>query len=65
MCARRANSLRRRHDRLRHTAGLNSEVFDALLTCDMDEGSQERLLRLSFSEQEAAELSSPHTQNFV
>ena len=26
-----ANAVRRRHDALRHTAGLNEEVFDALL----------------------------------
>ncbi|MGA2135347.1 MAG: hypothetical protein ABSH50_23915 [Bryobacteraceae bacterium] len=29
--SRLANSVRRRHDVLRHTAGLNSEVFDALI----------------------------------
>jgi hypothetical protein len=31
VCARLANSVRRRHDVLRHTAGLNAEVFDALI----------------------------------
>jgi len=82
-----ADSVRRRHDALQHTAGLNAEVFDALvliaagswnpedlrrghqrvmeLTKDMDEGRQKRLRRLGFSEQEAAELSSLHTRNFM
>lgn len=72
---------------LRHTAGLNAEVFDALLllaagswntdalrqghqrvmdlTRDMDRGRKSRLLRLGFSEAEAAELSSLHTRNFM
>jgi hypothetical protein len=72
---------------LRHTAGLNAEVFDALLllaagswntdalrqghqrvmdlTRDMDQGRKSRLLRLGFSEAEAAELSSLHTRNFM
>jgi hypothetical protein len=31
ICTRLANSVRRRHDALRHTAGLNAEVFDALI----------------------------------
>jgi hypothetical protein len=87
VCSRLANSVRRRHDALRHTAGLNGEVFDALilmaagswehaslreghrrvmqLTREMDEGRQARLKRLGFSEQEAAELSSMHTRNFM
>ena len=87
VCSRLANSVRRRHDVLRHTAGLNAEVFDALilmasgsweharlreghqrvmqLTQDMDEGRQTRLKRLGFNEQEAAELSSLHTRNFM
>ena len=82
-----ANSVRRRHDALRHTAGLNAEVFDALilmaagsweharlreghervvqLTRDMDEGRQRRLKRLGFSDEEAVELSSLHTRNFM
>jgi hypothetical protein len=82
-----ADSVRRRHDALQHTAGLNAEVFDALvliaagswdpedlrrghqrvmdLTKEMDEGRQKRLRRLGFSEQEAAELSSLHTRNFM
>jgi hypothetical protein len=85
--SRLANSVRRRHDVLRHTAGLNAEVFDALLlmaagsweperlregyrrvvqlTRDMDEGRQKRLLRLGFDDQEAAELSSLRTRNFM
>jgi hypothetical protein len=82
-----ADSVRRRHDALQHTAGLNAEVFDALvllaagswdpedlrrghqrvmdLTKEMDEGRQKRLRRLGFSEEEAAELSSLHTRNFM
>jgi hypothetical protein len=87
VCSRLANSVRRRHDLLRHTAGLNAEVFDALilmaagsweharlreghqslmqLTREMDEGRQSRLRKLGFNEQEAAELSSLHTRNFM
>jgi hypothetical protein len=82
-----ADAVRRRHDALQHTAGLNAEVFDALvliaagswdsedlrrghqrvmeLTKEMDEGRQRRLRRLGFSEEEAAELSSLHTKNFM
>jgi hypothetical protein len=82
-----AAAVRRRHDVLRHTAGLNAEVFDALLLLaagswntdalrqghqrvmdlirDMDQGRKSRLLRLGFSEAEAAELSSLHTRNFM
>ena len=82
-----ADAIRRRHDALRHTAGLNDEVFDALLLMaagswehdalrqgsrrvaqlmhDMDEGRRKRLLRLGFSEKEAAELSALHTRNFM
>jgi hypothetical protein len=82
-----ADAVRNRHDALQHTAGLNAEVFDALvllaagswdpedlrrghqrvmdLTKEMDEGRQKRLRRLGFSEQEAAELSSLHTRNFM
>lgn len=85
--ARLAAAVYRRHDALRHTAGLNAEVFDALmlmaagswkhadlrkghqrvmdLTREMDEGRKSRLLRLGFSEQEADELSSLHTRNFM
>jgi hypothetical protein len=82
-----AAAIRRRHDALRHTAGLNAEVFDALLlmaagswehaalrhghrrlmqlTLDMDEGRRKRLMRLGFADEEAAELSSLHTRNFM
>ena len=82
-----ADAVHRRHDALRHTAGLNAEVFDALilmaagswdrdnlrqghqrvmdLTRDMDDGRKSRLLRLGFPEQDAAELSSLHTRNFM
>jgi hypothetical protein len=82
-----ADAIRRRHDALRHTAGLNAEVFDALLlmaagswehdalregygrlhrlTRDMDDGRQRRLIRLGFTESEAAELSALHTRNFM
>jgi hypothetical protein len=82
-----AAAVHRRHDILQHTAGLNAEVFDALLLLaagswetdalrsghlrvmdlirDMDEGRKGRLLRLGYSEAEAAELSSLHTRNFM
>jgi hypothetical protein len=85
--ARLAAAVHRRHDALRHMAGLNAEVFDALilmaagswapddlrqghrrvmqLTRDMDEGRKKRLLRLGFGAEEAAELSSLHTRNFM
>jgi TusA-related sulfurtransferase len=87
LVSRLANSVRRRHDALRYTAGLNAEVFDALilmaagswehanlqqghrrvieLTRDMDEGRQKRLRRLGFNDEEAVELSSLHTRNFM
>lgn len=77
----------RRNDVLAHTAGLNEEVFDALIllaagSCepadlrrgwdavqslerDMDEGRQEHLARLGFTETEAAELAALHTRNFM
>ena len=82
-----ADAIRRRHDALRHTAGLNAEVFDALLlmaagswehdalrtgygrllqlTQEMDDGRRKRLMRLGFSDGEAAELSALHTRNFM
>jgi hypothetical protein len=82
-----ADAIRRRHEALRHTSGLNAEVFDALLlmaagswehadlregyrrvvqlTHDMDEGRRKRLMRLGFTELEAAELSGLHTRNFM
>jgi hypothetical protein len=82
-----ADAIRRRHEALRQTSGLNAEVFDALLlmaagswehadlreghrrvmqlTRDMDEGRRKRLMRLGFTELEAAELSELHTRNFM
>jgi len=82
-----AEAIRRRHEALRHTAGLNADVFDALLlmaagswdhadlragyrrvmqlTDDMDEGRRKRLMRLGFTEVDAAELSGLHTRNFM
>ncbi len=85
--ARLAAAVHRRHDALRHMAGLNAEVFDALILMaagswapddlrqghrrvmqlmrDMDEGRKKRLLRLGFGAEEAAELSSLHTRNFM
>ena len=82
-----ADAIRRRHEALRQTSGLNAEVFDALLlmaagswehadlreghrrvmqlTRDMDEGRRRRLMRLGFTELEAAELSELHTRNFM
>jgi len=85
--ARLASAVRRRHDMLRHTAGLNAEVFDALqllasgsyapaalreghrkiraLLADMDAARQNNLERLGFDPQEAADLSSLHTRNFM
>ena len=82
-----AAAIRGRHEALRHTSGLNAEVFDALLlmaagswehadlqqgyrrviqlTRDMDEGRRKRLMRLGFTEPEAAELSALHTRNFM
>ncbi len=80
-------AVERRHDALVDTAGLNQDVFDALITLsagewtpaairrgyrqvqalqqDMDEGRQHRLLRLGFPADEAVELSSLHTRNFM
>ena len=82
-----ANAVRQRFQQLQHTAGLNEEVFDALvllaagswehddlrrgfdlvvsLKDDMDRGRRSRLARLGFDEEEAAELSSLHTRNFM
>lgn len=82
-----ANAIERRFHQLQHTAGLNEEVFDALvllaagswqlddirrgfdlvvaLVQEMDKGRRTRLVRLGFSEDEAAELSSLHTRNFM
>lgn len=85
--ARLRAAVERRHDALANTAGLNQDVFDALITLaagewtprairrghekvrllqqEMDEGRQHRLLRLGFPADEAAELSSLHTRNFM
>ena len=85
--ARLAAAVRGRDASLQHTAGLNEEVFDALvllsagsfdpadlrrgharvveLRGEMDRGRRRRLVRLGFSDGDAAELSSLHTQNFM
>jgi hypothetical protein len=82
-----AAAIERRHAALSHTAGLNAEVFDALvmiaagawepaairrghaavvgLQKDMDAGRRTRLVRLGFSVERAAALSSLHTRNFM
>jgi hypothetical protein len=81
------NAVRRRHRDLAHTAGLNAEVFDALLLIaagswepadlraghdrvsklvrDMHEGRRQRLVRLGFAGELAAELAGLHTRNFM
>jgi len=85
--ARLADAIHRRHAELQHTAGLNEEVFDALILLaagswehadlargfervvalkqDMDHNRRKRLLKLGFSADEAAALSSLHTRNFM
>jgi hypothetical protein len=82
-----ASAVRRRHDALRHTAGLNAEVFEALVLIaagswaprdlagahdavaglleEMNSGRKKRLMRLGFDEDEAQELASLHTRNFM
>lgn len=82
-----AQSVHMRHAALQHTAGLNEEVFDALvllaagawtheaiakghaavmaLQGEMDQLRQRRLLKLGFSDTQAAELSALHTRNFM
>jgi hypothetical protein len=82
-----AAAIERRHAALAHTAGLNDEVFDALvllaagswqpvalrrghaavveLVQAMDHGRRARLLRLGFTPDAAARLSSLHTRNFM
>ena len=82
-----AEAVHRRHESLRHTAGLNAEVFDSLLLLaagswdavdirnghrrvlqlvhDMNEGRTLRMLRLGFTEGEAASLAGLHTRNFM
>jgi hypothetical protein len=81
------NAVRRRAAALRHTAGLNGEVFDALVLMaagswtisDLGSGYDEvaalieemhsmrrkRLTGIGFSEEQAEELSSLHTRNFM
>lgn len=80
-------AVERRHDSLADTAGLNADVFDALIILAagswepeairrghaavrtlhhaMDEGRRQRLTRLGFPADEAAELSALHTRNFM
>jgi hypothetical protein len=80
-------AVERRHDALIDTAGLNADVFDALvvlaagewtpagiargyqavqrLQAVMDDGRRQRLERLGFPADEAAELSALHTRNFM
>lgn len=80
-------AIERRHDSLVDTAGLNADVFDALVVLAagawtpeaiaqghravqelhhaMDDGRRQRLTRLGFPPDEAAELSALHTRNFM
>jgi hypothetical protein len=80
-------AIERRHDALVDTAGLNADVFDALVLLAagdwtpeaiarghaavqglhraMDDGRRQRLARLGFPPDEAAELSALHTRNFM
>ncbi|GIF62363.1 hypothetical protein Ais01nite_03980 [Asanoa ishikariensis] len=80
-------AVERRHDALVDTAGLNADVYDALvvlaagewtpaaiargyaavqrLQAAMDDGRRQRLERLGFPPDEAAELSALHTRNFM
>ena len=80
-------AIERRHDSLVDTAGLNADVFDALILLAagdwspdaiargharvqqlqhaMDDGRRQRLARLGFPPDEAAELSALHTRNFM
>ena len=82
-----AAAIERRHAALAHTAGLNAEVFDALvllaagdwapaalrrghaavvaLVGEMDLGRRQRLVRLGFAPDRAAQLSALHTRNFM
>lgn len=81
------NAVRQRHETLRHTAGLNAEVFDALVLMaagswepgslrqghrevatlleSMHASRKKRLIQLGFDDQEADDLSSLHTRNFM
>jgi hypothetical protein len=85
--ARMQQAIERRHEALRHTAGLNAEVFDGLillaaggmdtervaeghravteLVTRMDSSRRTRLKQLGFADEEAAQLSSLHTRNFM
>ena len=85
--ARMQQAVEGRHDALRHTSGLNAEVFDGLillaaggmdpesiadghravleLVGKMDAGRRARLKQLGFPDEEAAQLSSLHTRNFM
>ncbi len=80
-------AIERRHDALVDTAGLNADVFDALVVLAagewtpaaiarghravqrlhhaMDDGRRQRLTRLGFPADEAAQLSALHTRNFM
>jgi hypothetical protein len=80
-------AVERRHDALVDTAGLDPDVFDALIVLAagewtpaaiarghaavqrlhqaMDDGRRQRLARLGFPPDEAAELSALHTRNFM
>jgi hypothetical protein len=80
-------AIERRHDALVDTAGLNADVFDALvvlaaggwtpdaigrghdavqeLHVAMDDGRRQRLARLGFPPDEAAQLPALHTRNFM
>ena len=80
-------AVERRHDALVDTAGLNADVFDALVVLAagewtpaaiargyravedlkhaMDDSRRQRLARLGFPPDEAAELSALHTRNFM
>ncbi|MDQ3339337.1 MAG: ferritin-like domain-containing protein [Myxococcota bacterium] len=82
-----AAAIERRHTALAHTAGLNAEVFDALILLAaggwtpsdlrrghaavvalqraMDDGRRQRLARLGFEAERAAQLSALHTRNFM
>jgi len=82
-----AASVSQRHEALRHTAGLNEEVFDALILLaagswepgairrgyhlvvelerDMHRARRDRLEKLGFPSEQAAELSALHTRNFM
>jgi hypothetical protein len=82
-----ANAVRRRHETLQYTTGLNGEVFDALvlmaagswepanlgrghdevatLIRSMHVSRRKRIIQLGFNDDDAEELSSLHTRNFM